>query len=341
MEPLLQEEEGRHVLFPIRDQEVWERYKRLEGAQWTAQEISMAADLVDWPRLSEPRRRYYGFVLAFFGCFDELVLRNLAERFTQEVRPKECEYFYRAQAQQENVHSEAYSIQIETLLVGAEKEMARRAVEQLPAVRRMAVWADRWMDPDRPFADRLVAFAVVEGVMFQAHFAAIQLLKLERLMPGLVGYNEFIARDEGSHCEFACFLHRERVQARASPGRVHVIMEEAVSLVEAFVDDACEYAGGPVEGITPGQMSRYVRFVADGVCTLMGAPPLYRAADPYPQVTLSLAAARVQKSNQFERRPTTYQAISRPGAMDLVLGDTDPEVLFALSQQPSRSSSGV
>ena len=346
-EELLEVEVGRHSLYPIRDPEVWGWYKTLEGLDWTAQEVDMSRDLDDWRRLPAGQRHYYEHVLGFFVVADELVLDNLDSNFVSEVRQKEAAYFYRAQAKQEGVHSEAYSIQVEMLLRGARKKEVFNAIETMQSVSEMARWAQCWMNHRRTFGERLVAFAAIEGILFSSHFLSILLLKERGLMPGFASYNEFIARDEAVHCGFTCFLLAQRVQRRPAESTAHGIVGRAVQLVDDFVAEAvsaaldaaraaerkerqlsenasgekefaCKQAWGMdnvVPSITIELMQQYIRHVADTVCRQMGYAAIYCGTNPYPEAD-RLALNEVAKSNFFEYRATQYQNPTHEGALD-------------------------
>lgn len=320
-EPLLQEEKDRHALFPLRDPEVWAFYKQLEGLDWTAQEVVMEKDPAQWTGvLTESERHFYRHVLGFFAVADELVLHNLDENFMAEIKPKEVCYVYGMQLRQEQVHSESYSIQIETLLpTQAERDAAFGSVTTMPVVRAMADWVSTWFDRRVPFGERLAAFAVVEGVLFQAHFASIQQLKERNIMAGLVSYNEFIARDEGMHCSFACFLLRNRLNQPPPTSRVHEILTSAVRLVDQFMAEALR--AGPVAGVTLQTMHAYIRHVADSVGQAMGYPPIYEAENPYPEMD-KLSLNQSARGNFLEMRTTQYQGITDSEMLRLGLDPT-------------------
>jgi ribonucleotide reductase beta subunit family protein with ferritin-like domain len=339
-EELLLEEPERVALYPIRDEEVWQWYKKLEGLDWTAQEVDMSRDRRDWKRMPAGQRRYYEHILGFFAIADELILDNLDENFMREVKQKEASYFYRAQTKQECVHSEAYSIQVETLMSDKRKDEIFRAIETMPVVAKMAAWIRRWMDRGLTFGERLVAFAVIEGVFFSGHFLAIQLLKEQGLMPGVTSYNEFIARDEGMHCLFACFLLRHRIRREPEEGTAHMIVKEAVLLVDEFMAAATQAAreadiaagykktrlDGVVPNITAELMRQYIRYVADTLCGHMHFSPIYHATNPYPELD-KLSLNEVGKSNFFEYRPTQYQNFTTAGALTLAVDSLREEEL--------------
>jgi ribonucleotide reductase beta subunit family protein with ferritin-like domain len=326
MAEILQQKIKRHSIYPIFDGEIWAWYKKLEGLAWTAQEVDMSTDLSDWLKMDAPRREYYTHILAFFAVADELVLDNINSNFIPWVELKECKYFYCEQAKQECVHSEAYSIQVETLLTDdGKKNIVFNSIEHMPAIADMATWISNWANCNNSFPERLAAFAIAEGLLFQGHFVSIQLLKEDNIMPGLVSYNEFISRDEGIHCLFACFLLSKRVVNRPPESAIHNMMTAAVHLVDKFMIAALESALNVttdgnlftiVKKITPTLMQQYIRFSADVICSQMGYDMIYHVDNPYPE-TIKISLNEVAKTNFFEHRPTQYQNFTSTGALEL------------------------
>lgn len=317
VEPLTLVEEDRHTVLPLRDPEVWALHKKLEACMWPAADVIMTHDRQHWrEELTAGDRAFYTYVLAMFGPADEYVGRNLSFNFLQEIKLLEACAFLKTQALQEVVHSESYSIMIETCLDGAEKARVQDSVRTMPIIGKMMEWAVKWMDNDQhSLGLRIAAFAVFEGVLFQGQFMAVQLLKERNLMPGFTGYNELISRDEGQHCLFACFLLRHRIRTRPTKKEVHAIVREAVALFDEFIVTAAAesrtamglptWAPCPVQGITEERMQQYVRFVANAVCGDMDIEPPYNVANPYPEGN-KLVLNRGQKTNFFEYTPTQY-----------------------------------
>mmetsp|Transcript_4505 Transcript_4505/g.8530 ORF Transcript_4505/g.8530 Transcript_4505/m.8530 type:complete len:381 (+) Transcript_4505:207-1349(+) len=301
-EPLLAENENRFVLFPIRHQNVWEMYKKAEASFWTAEELDLAADLKDWQnKLSDNDRHFIKHVLAFFAASDGIVNENLAMNFANEVQISEARCFYGFQIAIENIHSEVYSLLIDTYITNREeKDGLFRALETIPCVRKKADWAFKYTDPDvSTFAERIVAFAAVEGIFFSGSFCAIFWLKKRGLMPGLTFSNELISRDEGLHCDFACMLYGMLVN-KLPEERVHQVIKEAVDIECDFVSSAL-----PVEliGMNSGMMMEYIRFCADRLVRSLGCAPIYNAKNPFDwMVMISMQG----KTNFFEKRVGEY-----------------------------------
>ena len=301
----------RLVLYPIRHPAVWEMYKRAQSSLWTAEEIDLADDVKHWATFSPAERKFVTTILAFFAASDGIVLENLVTSFCSEVQIPEARCFYAFQAAMENVHAETYSLLIDTLIVDPlEKTRLLRAVETIPVVAAKAEWALAHIDgARRSFAERLLAFAVVEGVMFSASFCAIFWVKKRGLMPGLTFSNELIARDEGLHTDFACLLYGMLINPLSTEG-AHDIIRSGVDLEHRFVREALAWdatqtaAGGAVTGITPDTMCAYVEFVADRLAESLGYPRIYNTPNPF----LWMESISLQgKTNFFERRVGEYQ----------------------------------
>lgn len=323
-EPLLAPEPNRATLLPLRHPGIWRWYKKLEAMHWVATDVDMSADRRDWDtKLSDADRRFYKHILGFFGVADEEVLENLDENFTREVKLKEAQYFYRAQAAQEGVHSEAYSIQIDTILPPEEKEEVFDAVRKMPAVGRMRDWIARWGDAEKhPFGVRLVAFAIVEGLKFSGMFASIQQLKERNVLPGLTGFNELIVRDEGWHFLFAAYLLLEHVVHKPTADRAHEIVRSSIATVDAFFADALAGPGG-VPGITADTMRQYVRFQADAVASALGYPAIYRVENPYPEMD-KLSLNEIARTDFFEHRSSQYQVAVSSLALKFAICTDEP-----------------
>ncbi|OEL17009.1 Ribonucleoside-diphosphate reductase small chain [Dichanthelium oligosanthes] len=304
-EPLLAESSNRFSMFPIRYPQIWEFYKKAVASFWTAEEVDLSADARHWDSaLSPDERHFISHVLAFFAASDGIVLENLASRFMSDVQVAEARAFYGFQIAIENIHSEMYSLLLETYIRdGAEKDRLFRAIDTVPAVRRKADWAMRWIDGGERFAERLVAFACVEGIFFSGSFCAIFWLKKRGLMPGLTFSNELISRDEGLHCDFACLLY-DLLRGKLDEDRVREIVADAVDIEREFVCDALPVA---LVGMNGGLMSQYIEFVADRLLMALGCKRMYNAANPFDWMELISLQG---KTNFFEKRVGEYQKAS-------------------------------
>jgi ribonucleoside-diphosphate reductase beta chain len=301
MEYLLQENKQRFVLFPIKHKEVWEMYKKAEASFWTAEEIDLSHDLPDWDKLNHNERHFISHVLAFFAASDGIVNENLAMRFSNEVQIPEARCFYGFQIAMENIHSETYSLLIDTYVKDpTEKDRLFRALETVPAVRKKADWALKWINSSESFAERLVAFAAVEGIFFSGSFCSIFWLKKRGLMPGLTFSNELISRDEGLHCDFACLLY-SMIKNKLSQKRIYEIIGDAVAIEKEFVCDAL-----PVNliGMNSDLMSQYIEFVADRLLVALGYPKMFNTKNPFDWMELISLQG---KTNFFEKRVGEYQ----------------------------------
>lgn len=323
-EPVTCENPDRHlpIMPDLLRQDLWKWYKKMESMTWTAQESDLSGDRDDWDhKMSAGDRAFYEHIFALFGPADEKIMRNIAERFTSEFQWTEIVYFYRQQSQNEGVHSESYAQQIGALFDGERLKKMCNAVEHMPVVKKLMQWVDDWIGSGESLATRLAAFAFFEGVVFQGMFMSIQLLKERNIMSGVTTNNELIARDEGTHCAFACMLFRTYMRNIPSQDKIHRILSEVMSLVDEFFRtaiDAAKLAEGvpqdklsgapcPVSHITFEKMIRYVRSVADIVCVEMGYEPLYNVSNPYPESS-KLALNNVLKTNFFEDIVTQYNA---------------------------------
>merc|ERR1719271_2323011 len=300
-DPLLMDNPHRWVMFPIQYPEVWEMYKKHEASFWTAEEIDLSQDNKDWDKLTDSEQHFIKHVLAFFAASDGIVLENLAAQFSTEVQLPEARAFYGFQMAMENIHSETYSLLIEQYIrEPAEKEMIFDAIHTMPAVRDKAEWAVQWMQQENSFAERVVAFAAVEGILFSGSFCAIYWLKKRGLMPGLTFSNELISRDEGLHAEFACLLYR-MLQNRLPDEAVHGMIRGAVDVEREFI---CEALSCDLIGMNNELMTRYIEFVADRLLTALGHSKIYKVSNPFDWMELISLQG---KTNFFEKRVGEYQ----------------------------------
>lgn len=301
-EPILEENKNRFVLFPIQHDDIWSFYKRAEASFWTAEEIDLAPDLVDWEsKLNDDEKHFIKHVLAFFAASDGIVNENLAENFLSEVQYTEAKFFYGFQIAMENVHSETYSLLIDTYIKDtAEKNHLFNAIDTLDCVKKKADWALRWIEKGS-FAERLVAFAAVEGIFFSGSFCSIFWLKKRGLMPGLSFSNELISRDEGLHCDFACLLYNDHVKNKLDKEEVRKIILDAVEIEKEFVTDAL-----PVRliGMNSESMALYIEFVADRLLMELGCEKEYNATNPFDFMDMISIQG---KTNFFEKRVGEYQ----------------------------------
>lgn len=300
-EPLLVENKNRFVLFPIKYDKVWEMYKKAEASFWTAEEVDLSSDLEHWNNLTEDERYFISHILAFFAASDGIVNENLASRFSTEVQIPEARCFYGFQIAIENIHSEMYSLLIDTYIQDSyEKHRLFNAIETVPCVKKKADWALKWINDTNSFAERLVAFACVEGIFFSSSFCSIYWLKKRGLMPGLTFSNELIARDEGMHTDFACLLYT-MLENKLPQERLREIVTSAVEIEKEFVTDAL-----PVEliGMNSRLMCQYVEFCADRLLRELGHPKVFGSSNPFPFMDhISLQ----NKTNFFEARVGAYQ----------------------------------
>ena len=301
-EPLLQDNKDRFVIFPIQHNDIWQFYKNAEASFWTAKEVDLSPDLHDWQnKLNDNERFFISRVLAFFAASDGIVNENLAINFLQEVQYPEARCFYGFQIMIENIHSEMYSLLIDTYVKDpAEKDYLLRAIETIPCVTKKAKWALRWITKGS-FAERLIAFAAVEGIFFSGSFCSIFWLKKRGLMPGLTFSNELISRDEGLHCDFACLLYVNHLQNKLSEETIREIIVDAVAIEKEFVTDAL-----PVKliGMNAELMCQYIEFVADRLLVALGCNKVWNATNPFDFMELISLQG---KTNFFERRVGEYQ----------------------------------
>ena len=301
MEPLLAENPNRFVLFPIQHDDIWQFYKKAEASFWTAEEIDLSQDQKDWNGLTDNERHFIKHVLAFFAASDGIVNENLAVNFMQEVQSPEARCFYGFQVMMENIHSETYSLLIDTYIKDSkEKEYLFNALETVPAVQKKGNWALRWINSEN-FAERLIAFAAVEGIFFSGSFCSIFWLKKRGLMPGLTFSNELISRDEGLHCDFACLLYDKYLQNQLPKERVQEIIRDAVSIEQEFVTEALPVS---LIGMNARTMSQYIEFVADRLLVSLGCGKIYNSTNPFDFMEMISVQG---KTNFFEKRVAEYQ----------------------------------
>ncbi|KAL4568220.1 hypothetical protein LXL04_023827 [Taraxacum kok-saghyz] len=303
-EPLLAPNPDRFCMFPIQYPQIWEMYKKAEASFWTAEEVDLSEDQRHWDSLTDGERHFITHVLAFFAASDGIVLENLAGRFMKEVQVAEARAFYGFQIAIENIHSEMYSLLLESYIKDSnEKNRLFRAIETIPCVEKKANWALKWIDGSETFAERIIAFACVEGIFFSGSFCAIFWLKKRGLMPGLTFSNELISRDEGLHCDFACLLYG-LLKTKLSEERVKGIISDAVAIEREFVCDALPCA---LVGMNGDLMSKYIEFVADRLSGALGYGKLYNAQNPFDWMELISLQG---KTNFFEKRVGEYQKAS-------------------------------
>ena len=311
LEPLLSPDDNRFVMIPIKYQDVWEMYKKQIDCFWRAEEIDLTKDLSHWDNLNADERYFISMILAFFAASDGIVLENLASRFMKEVQVSEARAFYGFQIAMENIHSETYSILIETYIKNKEeKHKLFNAIENFPCIKKKSDWAQKWIHDNRSsFATRLVAFACVEGIFFSGAFCSIYWLKKRGLMPGLTFSNELISRDEALHCEFAILLYSKLLK-KIDKGRIHEIIKEAVEIETEFICDAlpCKLIG-----MNSTLMTQYIKFVADRLSVQLGYPKIYNVTNCFDWMELISLEG---KTNMFERKISEYSLSNKVGIDD-------------------------
>lgn len=300
-EPLLVEDPLRFVLFPIKHSDIWEMYKRHEASFWTAEEIDLSQDQKDWENLNDGERHFISHILAFFAASDGIVNENLAINFLSEVQYAEAKCFYGFQIAMENIHSETYSLLIDSYIKDPkEKDYLLRAMETVPCVQKKAEWALKWINSEN-FTERIIAFAAVEGIFFSGSFCSIFWLKKRGLMPGLSFSNELISRDEGLHCEFACLLYTDHIVNKLPEARVMEIILDAVEIEKEFITDALPVS---LIGMNAELMKQYIEFVADFWLERLGCPKHFGSSNPFDFMELISLPG---KTNFFEKRVGDYQ----------------------------------
>ncbi len=301
-EPILTDNKDRFVLFPIKHNDIWQMYKQAEASFWTAEELDLTTDVQDWAnKLNDDERFFIKHVLAFFAASDGIVNENLAVNFLKEVQYPEARCMYGFQVMIENIHSEAYSLLIDTYIKDVvEKDRLLRAIDTIECVQKKADWALRWIDKGS-FAERLIAFAAVEGIFFSGSFCSIFWLKKRGLMPGLAFANELISRDEGLHCDFACLLYTQHLEQQLPKETVTQIIQDAVEIEKEFVTSALPVG---LIGMNSNLMCDYIEFVADRLLLALGCSKIYNATNPFDFMELISLQG---KTNFFEKRVGEYQ----------------------------------
>ncbi len=309
---LLAEDDSRYVMFPIKDQTVWEMYKNALDSFWRCEEVDLSKDMVDWKKLSNNEKHFVSMILAFFAASDGIVLENLAQRFMSDVQLSEARAFYGFQIAMENIHSEMYSLLIDTYISKSEdKAKLFNALENFPCIKKKADWAIKWMNDKRSsFATRCVAFACVEGIFFSGAFCSIYWLKKRGLMPGLTFSNELISRDEALHTEFAVLLYRNYCK-KLSKQKIYEIIKEAVEIEKEFICDAlpCKLIG-----MNSKLMSTYIEFVADRLLSQLGYPKIFNVGCPFDFMELISIEG---KTNFFERRVGEYALANKEKSKEI------------------------
>ncbi|MCL6460761.1 ribonucleoside-diphosphate reductase beta chain [Flavobacterium micromati] len=302
IEPILQENKNRFVIFPIKHHDIWEWYKKMEASFWTAEEIDLSQDLNDWNnKLSDDERYFVKHILAFFAASDGIVNENLAENFVNEVQYAEAKFFYGFQIMMENIHSETYSLLIDTYVKDeAEKDELFNALEVFPAIKKKADWALKWIESDS-FAERLIAFAAVEGIFFSGAFCSIYWLKKRGLMPGLTFSNELISRDEGVHCDFAVHLHNHHLINKVPKERIRSIIVDALNIEREFITESLPVS---LIGMNAVLMTQYLEFVADRLLVELGCDREYNTSNPFDFMDMISLQG---KTNFFEKKVAEYQ----------------------------------
>jgi ribonucleotide reductase beta subunit family protein with ferritin-like domain len=300
-EPMLIANPNRHVIFPIQHEDLWRKYKDHVSVFWRPEELDLSKDMKDWITLNRDEQHFIKRVLGFFAGSDGIVIENLMKRFTTEVQVPEAIYFYAVQGMMETVHGETYSLLIDTYIEDRKEKLdILRSIQTVPCIQKKAAWALQWMESDEAdFATRLMAFAAVEGIFFSGAFCSIFWLKQRGLMPGLTASNEFIARDEGLHTDFACLLY-SKCRHKLSTVKAHQLICEAVKIEKEFIMEALPCS---LIGMSGARMGEYIEYVADRLLISLGYPKVWGAVNPFPWMeSISLEG----KDNFFEKRVTNY-----------------------------------
>jgi ribonucleoside-diphosphate reductase beta chain len=320
VEPLLQENPNRYVIFPIQHHDLWKMYKDHLSVFWRPEELDLSKDMKDWVKLTENEQHFIKRILGFFAGSDGIVMENLAQRFSTEVQVPEARFFYAVQMMLESIHGQTYSQLIDTYIEDrAEKTEILRSIQTVPCIQKKADWALQWISSTtEDFPTRLMAFAAIEGIFFSGAFCSIFWLKQRGLMPGLTASNEFIARDEGLHTDFACLLYSKCVN-RLSTEKAHRLIREAVAIEKEFITEALPCS---LIGMSAARMSEYIEFVADRLLVSLGYPKAWETANPFPWMErISLEG----KDNFFEKRVTTYALAG--------VGQDASKMQFALTEE--------
>ncbi|MCM4167998.1 Ribonucleoside-diphosphate reductase subunit beta [Arenibacter antarcticus] len=302
IEPILEENLNRFVIFPIKHHDLWDWYKKCEASFWTAEEIDLHSDLTDWNnKLNSDERYFIKHILAFFAASDGIVNENLAENFVSEVQYAEAKFFYGFQIMMENIHSETYSLLIDTYVKDEkEKDLLFNAIETFPAIKKKADWALKWIDSPS-FAERLIAFAAVEGIFFSGAFCSIFWLKKRGLMPGLTFSNELISRDEGMHCDYAVHLHNHHLVNKVPKARITEILVDALNIEREFITESLPAS---LIGMNSKLMTQYLEFVTDRLLVELECQKVYNSTNPFDFMDMISLQG---KTNFFEKRVAEYQ----------------------------------
>ena len=312
VEPILKPDDNRFVMFPIKYNDVWDMYKRQVDCFWRAEEVDLSKDLNDWEKLTKDEQYFIKMIIAFFAASDGLVLENLASRFMNEVQVSEIRAFYGFQIAMENIHSQMYSLLIDTYIRDSEeKDKLFHGIENFPCIKKKADWAKKWIaDKRSSFATRLVAFAVIEGIFFSGAFCAIYWLKKRGLMYGLTFSNELISRDEALHTEFAILLY-SKLEKKLNKKRIHEIVKDAVEIEKEFINEAIPCR---MIGMNATLMSQYIEFVADRLCLQLGYDKIYNATNPFDFMEL---ISMETKTNFFESKVSEYALANKSVDKDI------------------------
>ena len=315
-EPLLSEDTSRYVMFPVSDQTIWKLYKKQVDCFWRPEEIDTSKDLTQWDTLTTDEQFFIKMILAFFAGSDGIVLENLASRFMMDVQLPEARAFYGFQIAMENIHSETYSILIDSYIKdSAEKDKLFHAIEHFPCIEKKAKWAIKWIQDKRScFATRLIAFACIEGIFFSGAFCSIYWLKKRGLMPGLTFSNELISRDEALHTEFAIYLF-SKLEKKIPKKKIRDIIQEAVSIEKEFITEALPCR---LIGMNSELMNQYIEFVADRLLLQLGCEAFYKTSNPFDFMEM---ISLEQKTNFFESRVSEYSLAEKSGREDAFEAD--------------------
>ena len=317
-EPLLTPDDNRFVMFPIKYEDIWQMYKKQVDCFWRAEEIDLTKDLINWQSLNNDEQFFISMILAFFAGSDGIVLENLATRFMNDVQVSEARAFYGFQIAMENIHSQTYSLLIETYIKDKdEKHKLFNAIEHFPCIKKKSDWAQKWIRDNRSsFATRLVAFACVEGIFFSGAFCSIYWLKKRGLMPGLTFSNELISRDEALHCEFAVLLYNKLLK-KVDKNRIYEIIKEAVEIETEFICDALPCR---LIGMNSDLMTQYIKFVADRLSVQLGYKKIYNVTNPFEFMEL---ISLESKTNFFEKRNDSYALANKNVSEDVFILSDD------------------
>ena len=320
LEPILEPNDDRFVIFPIKHDDLWEWYKKCEACFWTAEEIDLHEDLNDWNnKLNDDERYFIKHILAFFAASDGIVNENLAENFVSEVQYAEAKFFYGFQIMMENIHSETYSLLIDTYVKDEkEKNVLFKALENFPAIKKKADWALNWIESPS-FAERLIAFAAVEGIFFSGAFCSIFWLKKRGLMPGLTFSNELISRDEGMHCDYAVHLHNKHLMNKVPKERITQILTNALDIEREFITESLPVS---LIGMNSKLMTQYLEFVTDRLLVELECDRVYNASNPFDFMDMISLQG---KTNFFEKRVSEYQ---KAGVLNKDKDDDSQKISF-------------